>query len=47
MLNMVKIINELHTILLVHHIEVYINHKNIMYKNFTMEKKIIWSLLLE
>ena len=47
MLIIVETLNELCTVILVHHITVYMDHKNLKYDNFTIERVLIWHLLLE
>ena len=47
MLSIVETLKQLSTILLGHHITIYIEHKNLSYENFITESLIYGCLLLE
>ena len=40
-------IKEFRTVILVHRITVYTNHKNLTFENFTTERVLRWRLMLE
>ena len=40
-------LKEFHTIILKHRIKVYMDHKNIIFENFTTERVLRWRLMLK
>ena len=47
LLSIVETLKEYRNILLGHHIEVFTDHKNLVYKNFNTERVMRWRLLIE
>ena len=47
LLSVVVTLKEFRNILLGHHITVYTNHKNLIYKHFNTERVMCWRLILE